>query len=158
MTKRGLSAEERFWMKVTKTEGCWEWVGAKDTAGYGAFNFKGRVRGSHRVAWELMRGDIPEGMFIDHLCHNPACVNISHLRLATPKQNVEHRAGAQANSKTGVRGVSWDAARSKWAGQVMHKGKKYHAGRFNRIEDAEAAVIATRNKLFTHNDRDRRAA
>lgn len=158
MTKHGLTAEERFWAKVNKTEECWEWVAAKDTAGYGVFNFKGRLRGSHRVAWELARGDIPEGMFIDHMCHNPACVNISHLRLATPKQNVENRSGAQANSKTGVRGVSWDAERRKWASQVMHKGRKYHAGRFDRIEDAEAAVIEKRNELFTHNHVDRRAA
>ncbi|XWX91267.1 HNH endonuclease [Salmonella enterica] len=30
-------------------------------------------------------------MLVDHKCHNTLCVNPSHLRLVTPKQNSENR-------------------------------------------------------------------
>jgi len=40
----------------------------------------------------------------------------------------------------------------------MHNGKHYQAGYFDEIADAEAAVIAMRNELFTHNTFDRKKA
>lgn len=46
---------------------------------------------SHRLSWFLKYGDIPPGMLVDHKCHNTLCVNPSHLRLVTPKQNSENR-------------------------------------------------------------------
>lgn len=81
-------AEERFWEKVDKGSDCWVWVGAKTLSGYGTFCPTTRVwQPAHRFAYELEVGPIPEGLQLDHLCRNPACVNPAHLEPVTPAVN-----------------------------------------------------------------------
>ena len=104
-----------------------------------------------------VKGPIPEGLVIDHLCHNHACVNPDHLRAVTHKQNGEHRNGP-AGAISGVLGVHWHKRIGKWQASVRHNGKLYHAGYFESIEEAGQAAAAKRNELYTHNDMDRRAA
>lgn len=149
--------EERFWEKVQKLDKCWWWTGAL-SFGYGTISVDGVRRPAHRYSYELANGPIPEGMDIDHICHNPACVRPEHLRVATRKQNAENRRGAQVNSGTGVRGVSLEARSGKYIAIVNSAGKRYYLGTFDSIALAEAAVIAKRNELFTHNTQDRKAA
>jgi len=152
----------RFWARVDKTATCWLWTGAKRHEQYGYLRVyvdgKRLSTGAHRVAYELLVGEIPNGALIDHLCHVTACVNPAHLRVATAKQNQEHRKGAQANSGTGVRGVSWHRGAGKWEAQVTHNQRKKYLGLFTSVEDATAAVTAYRNEVFTRNDKDRREA
>lgn len=152
---------ERFESKVVRTGGCWEWVGAKTTAGYGHLRVGNGIRKTtyaHRVSYEIHHGPIPEGMHIDHACHNRACVNPAHLRLATVKQNNENLSGARTNSKTGVRGVFPGQRPNTWYARVGHNGTYHQLGTFTSLPEAEAAVTAKRNELFTHNDLDRKAA
>lgn len=42
---------------------------------------------AHRFAYELIRGKIPEGLDIDHLCRNRQCVNPEHMEPVTPREN-----------------------------------------------------------------------
>jgi hypothetical protein len=42
---------------------------------------------AHRVAYELLRGQIPEHMVLDHRCGNVLCVNPWHLEAVTMKEN-----------------------------------------------------------------------
>jgi hypothetical protein len=73
-----------FWPLVAKTErGCWEWQGARNSAGYGVLKPHGRQRRAHRVAWELTYGPIPAGLIVCHACDTPACCNPAHLLLGT---------------------------------------------------------------------------
>lgn len=150
------SFEERFWDKVDKAEGCWQWMASKDRGGYGRIWLNQTSRLAHRISYEWAHGLIPEGMYLDHMCHNRACVNPDHMRVVTQKQNMENR--SVFNGASGVRGVIWEARKSRWRTRVKHNGKVISAGLFADINDAEAAVIALRNELFTHNDQDRRAA
>jgi len=150
--------EERFWAKVEKTDTCWNWTGSK-VKGYGNFGVGQRKNAySHRVSYELAYGPIPEGMNIDHQCHNKACVNPSHLNPVTIQQNSENRSGAQVNSRTGVRGVIWNKAARKYEASVVVHQKRHYVGLFESLAEAEAAVIAKRNSLHTNNLVDRRAA
>jgi hypothetical protein len=144
-----------FWSRVEKLEGCWQWTGGINSHGYGMLKVDGRSRGAHRFSWELHNGPIPEGSLIDHICHNRSCVNPEHLRLATVKQNGENMKGAQSNSTTGVRGVTFDRSRGTFRAEVTHHRKRYDAGRHSTLAQAEAAVIAKRKELFTHNTLDR---
>lgn len=155
------TVEERFWQKVDRSGECWLWTAAGDSHGYGQMRVgtkPGKLWPAHRLSWALANGPIPEGQFIDHLCFSHRCVRPSHLRLATNKQNHENRPGAQANSSTGIRGVCWSKAARKWRARVKHFGVEHHVGLFESIEDAEAAVIAKRNELYTHNSLDRKAS
>lgn len=82
-----LSAEERFWAKVTKTAGCWLWTGCV-VRRYGQFGVSPGVSArAHRFSYELAYGPIPEGMFVCHKCDTPLCVNPTHLFLGTNSDN-----------------------------------------------------------------------
>jgi hypothetical protein len=150
------SLPERFWEKVEKTDTCWNWTGQRNELGYGLMwlNGKGGYR-AHRMAYELSIGPIPEGMVIDHRCHNASCVNPAHLRACTQKQNSEHKIGASKGNPSGRRGVHWRKDTNKWTGSVMHNMKLYHIGSYTDIDEAEAAVLALRLRHFTHTDIDR---
>lgn len=85
--------------------GCWTWKGSTSTNGYGRFEFPKSPEGHrvrpriHRLVWEALVGPIPEGMVIDHMCHNEdltceggkcshrKCCNPAHLRVTTQEEN-----------------------------------------------------------------------
>ena len=148
-----------FWSRVDKTGECWTWTGRLTDKGYGLarYTINGKRHGirAHRLAYELEHGTVDPDMQVDHLCHHRSCVRPSHLRVATHKQNQENLAGAQSRNPSGVRGVSWYARKNQWMGSVRHNKKLYHVGYFTSIAEAEHAVIAKRNQLFTHNELDR---
>lgn len=81
---------ERFWAKVDKTGVCWLWTASVRRGGYGQFwsARAGRIVGAHRWAYEEMVGPIPDGLYLDHLCRNPRCVNPEHLEPVTNGENL----------------------------------------------------------------------
>lgn len=130
---------------------CWQWFGCKrdSVSGtqYGMVRYRGKTMGAHRLSWMAYKGDIPNGMEIDHICHNSLCVNPDHLRLATRKQNVEHLRGAKSNNKsTGIRNVYPN--RNRW--QVLVAGKYF--GNFATIEEASEVAAKARAELFDFPD------
>lgn len=156
MSIHKVPAEKRFWPKVNVTETCWHWTGAKNEKGYGLFYADDKQIRAHRYSYQRVNGPIPDGLQIDHICHNPACVNPEHLRAVTVKQNNENRT-TRTPTISGVRGVHMRID-GKWYGRVCHNKQTYRTGGFATIPEAEAAVVALRLELFTHNDLDRRAS
>lgn len=153
-----MSVEERFWEKVDKNgpEGCWVWTGYCNWGGYGSFRASPEGMSlAHRYSYELATGETLGEWFLDHKCHTRACVNPDHLRPVTKQQNAEnHQGGALPNSKSGVRNVHWHKQSGKWKVTV----KRTHGGYFARedLDKADEAAATLRNKLYTHNDIDRR--
>jgi hypothetical protein len=66
---------------------CIEFKGWKNN-GYGRIQVGSKTIGAHRVAWEQANGPIPPGMVVDHLCRNPACINVNHMEAVTPRVNI----------------------------------------------------------------------
>ena len=84
----------RFWSKVAKGKGCWEWQGALSPSGYGSFRVKLPEKGSvnvsaHRFAWALRFGDIQSELMACHHCDNRRCVKVDHLFLGTMQDNAD---------------------------------------------------------------------
>lgn len=155
--KHVSSLPSRFWNRVDKSGECWLWLGSLNRTGYGNYWRAPTTVVAHRAAWEDIHGPIPPKMELDHyICRIHHCVNPDHVRVTTRKQNAENRAGANAGSKSGVRGVYWDKKRGKWFGQVKHNYRAYRIpGLFDTIAEAEKAVVAKRLELFTHSDMDK---
>lgn len=78
--------------------GCIVWTGAK-TEGYGRINVEGRSSLAHRVAYLIFKGDIPDGLELDHLCRNPSCINPGHLEPVTRKVNTDRGVCAETHRK-----------------------------------------------------------
>lgn len=85
---------------------CWNWQGS-NVRGYGTIAEGTKSKGTwkqyyaHRVSYTIFRGDIPDGLQIDHLCRNPACINPSHLEVVSCKENIQRgEAGIANKSKT----------------------------------------------------------
>ncbi len=78
-----------FWSKVDKSagpDGCWLWLAGK-VQGYGVFTVKRKMHYAHRLAYEFVIGEIPDGLSVCHHCDTPACVNPAHLFLGDTAAN-----------------------------------------------------------------------
>lgn len=118
--RKATPAPERFWPKVRKTDTCWLWTAALNQNGYGRFLVAPNppvMSQAHRFAYELLRGPIPDGLSLDHLCRVRNCVNPDHLEPVTQRTNV-------------LRGINQAARQAKQTRCIRdHPLPPYRAGR-----------------------------
>lgn len=88
--RRNISETARFWEKVDKSEGCWEWNATLSVdGGYGMFYVSSErpTVKAHRFSWEIHNGPIPKKVNVLHHCDNPKCVRPDHLFLGGYLEN-----------------------------------------------------------------------
>lgn len=77
---------------VDKDTGCHLWVGAKDGGGYGylTVRYEGGLKKNykiHRLVYEFEAREPVDGFVVMHICDNPACCNVNHLKRGTLSDN-----------------------------------------------------------------------
>jgi HNH endonuclease len=71
--------------------GCLLYMGRLDEDGYARISWQGKNRIGSDAVYELVYGTIPAGHEVDHICHIRRCVEPTHLRALTHRQNVIQR-------------------------------------------------------------------
>lgn len=146
-----LTVAEKFWARVDRTGGkkaCWPFSGGyKAKGGHGQIvigtrKSGGILIGSHRLAWTLTNGPIPDGMCVCHRCDNPPCCNPSHLFLGTASENF-----ADMRNKGRARGGSLPGERNRnsklTSQQVIEIREKYRSGKTQREIGEEYGIGQT---------------
>lgn len=141
------SSEDAFRIRTMWQGGCRIWIGTTSDAGYGWMWVDGANKLAHRYAWERKHGPIPGGMQVDHICHNPSCVNVEHLRIATAQQNTANRSGAKPGSTSGIRNVYQNAS-GTWRVSIQTRGKNLGFGTYETLEEAAEVAEQARKELF----------
>jgi|SRR5665213_1695831 len=101
---KSFSIEDRLLLHSVEDPetGCRIWIGTKDQKGYGHFRVGGRkgyVTKAHRAVYEHKYGKLPTEVFVRHMCHNPACINIEHLLPGSHQDNMDDMVNAGRQSK-----------------------------------------------------------
>ena len=80
---------------------CLEWIRCLNSDGYPRMHWKGNCNGKvHRIVYELVHGELPEGHCIRHICDNPKCINPEHLLLGTAADNMADRDSRERHGKS----------------------------------------------------------
>ena len=84
--------------------GCWLWGGSANKQGYGNFWMDKKCQKAHRVAYQLFVGPLRDDLDVMHTCDFPPCVNPSHLKAGTTKDNMRDMwAKGRGNPPSGTR-------------------------------------------------------
>lgn len=150
---------ERFEAKFTPepTSGCWLWMAAQDTRGYGVFDVGFTRRATH-FALRAYRGiGVPRGMDAMHSCDNTSCVNPWHLAPGTRRQNMRDcvRRGRHSNGPSELRRGTCNGRSKLTVEQVLEirarRGVETQAHLATRFGVAESLIsIIQTGKIWTH--------
>jgi hypothetical protein len=116
MAKAPIPIKERLLagIRVCEHSGCWLWQRSVQRNGYGQIGSGGKyggMRNTHRVSWEVHRGEIPAGMQVLHRCDVKICVNPDHLFLGTQAENLRDMDAKGRRRQVNKRGEAHYATR-----------------------------------------------
>ena len=120
-------------------------VGGVNAQGYRSFSCRQHVIKVHRLAFAFTHGRWPEP-YCDHINGDKLDNRACNLRECSPFQSAQNRCLFK-NSKSGIKGVSWDREARKWRARAWMHGRAKLSGRFGRLEDAITFVKQAREQL-----------
>ena len=145
MTRKTTIYEQLIKYSTTIPEtACIIWFGPENQKGYGRILVERKRQNVHRVVYEMECGPIPNGMVIDHICHERSCINPDHMRICTNNENVKNRK-LNINNTSGFKGVSKNSYTSKkglpprWVASIQSNGKTINLGSFGSKQEAYEA-------------------
>jgi len=121
----------RIFSKTIPDGDCLTWKGHLNYAGYGLIWTKDKKYRVHRIIHELFIGPIAEGLCVDHLCRNRACVNPEHLEAVTPVENVRRGVPKNRNKTHCVKGHEFSLENTTILKSGKRRCRKCH-NRLNR--------------------------
>lgn len=144
-SKIGTPVAERIKMHtaVDAETGCWVWqLALVPRTGYGALRVDGKMLRAHRVSYEAFVRPIPDGLEIDHLCRNRACVNPDHLEPVTAQVNNQRSPLTHGKETHCPYGHAYDAANT-----YVRSGRRFcrtcrpvYMAAYRRMTPAERAA------------------
>lgn len=133
---------EFVWLRQQGSRKAGDVAGAIKTEGYREIGIDGRLYYAHRLVWLYVFGRWPTEQ-IDHRNGDESDNRLSNLRECSNAENCQNL-GLRKSNKSGLTGVRWDAARSKWAAQIRIDGKITPLGRYQTKEMAHQAYLAAK--------------
>lgn len=130
---------ERLMAKVVKSDGCWLWTGARLPNGYGRMSAPGGNKLTHRVAYEVLVGPIPMGLYVLHKCDVRNCVNPEHLFVGTANDNVQDC--MKKSRRITMRGVMHGRAKLTAAIVALIRVSPLTIGELAKIFEVDPKVI-----------------
>jgi hypothetical protein len=94
--------------------------------------------------------DYPKGKVVDHKNHNTLDNRMHNLRALNYSGNGQNRAGAQKDSKSGVRGIHWVVKHKRWRVQATINGKKLYFGMYRDLEKAKQVITEFRKEFMPY--------
>lgn len=131
--------EDRFPLYYEKNDetDCWEWKMTLDKWGYGGIrDDDGKTRRAHRVSYKLHKGEIPDGAYICHTCHNECCVNPDHLYAGNAQSNVDDAIERGTFLETRPQGEQVGTSKLVES-EVRELKRKYNSGDYTQSELAD---------------------
>ena len=99
----------------------------------------------HRVVFIMFRGQIPDGIEIDHIDRDKINNKIENLRLSKKCENQRNRK-TNSNSISGIKGVYFRPETGKYRAKIKKDGVLFSC-QFDKIEDAKNWVRIKRTEL-----------
>lgn len=98
-----------FWNRVDIKDNfkdCWNWTGYQTIWGYGSIKVNDKMMRSHRMAYMLSKGKIPNGLQVQHLCNNRLCCNPDHLVIGNHSKNIQYMYQCERREHIGEKGYN----------------------------------------------------